>query len=343
MSDKNHIKELKARWKTEKGYEIRNKIIKRIKKGVGSFDILKNLPYTDEVPEGYQDFRGINLKREKLAGITRICLPRTSFNYSNLYKAELKNGNYQDSYFISADIIYAEFMNSDFVGAKLKKAILKFTNLQGSDLRRANFTDANIFRTDFKNCEVNEETDFGDKVLHEQRKHYKEAEEIYRNLKSLFHSNGLYERAGKYYYRESFCKTRWLKEQIHNTIQFWKKLRLWFSWFYRKAILEWIIGYGERPRNILITWLITLLVSTIIYWVIGIRVDNAETMNIFSDFIDSLSKSAFLSITTFTALGYGNITPLGFGKTWVIIEAILGYFILALFLVVFIRKAIRYQ
>jgi len=49
----------------------------------------------------------------------------------------------------------------------------------------------------------------------------------------------------------------------------------------------------------------------------------------------------YFSVVTFTTLGYGDIIPLGISRLFAGIEALLGGFILAIFVVVFVKKMTR--
>ncbi|NJN82937.1 MAG: two pore domain potassium channel family protein [Caldilineaceae bacterium] len=49
----------------------------------------------------------------------------------------------------------------------------------------------------------------------------------------------------------------------------------------------------------------------------------------------------YFSVVTFTTLGYGDIQPHGFARFLVSVEALLGIFLISLFVFVFCRKMIR--
>ncbi len=52
-------------------------------------------------------------------------------------------------------------------------------------------------------------------------------------------------------------------------------------------------------------------------------------------------NSIYFSVVTFTTLGYGDISPLGFARFIAAFEAFMGSFTMALFVVVFVKKMTR--
>jgi len=326
MNDINDIQKLKDRW-TKKGSEI----VDKIKNGIEIFDLLKEIPFTNEVPDGYKDLRGINLERKKLQNSN---LSRTKLDYTNLNQVDFQNSFFQQSSFKNAEMVNSKFMNSSFYNSCLENVDLGFSNLEGSDLRYTNFTDANLFRTNLKKCEVNEQTEFDEYIIQEKDKDYKRAEEVYRNLKDLFKSNGLYEKAGKFYYRESVCNTKCFYECLEKMKLNYSKFKAFCYWIYRKS-LGILMGYGEKPLRILIAWILVIALSSLSYFIFGIEYNCEKTL------LSKIGNSIYLSIVTFTTLGYGDIVPVGWGKIIAATEATLGYILLSLFLVVFVRKAIR--
>jgi hypothetical protein len=49
----------------------------------------------------------------------------------------------------------------------------------------------------------------------------------------------------------------------------------------------------------------------------------------------------YYSVVTFTTLGYGDITPIGWSRLFAAFEAFTGSFTIALFVVVFVKKMTR--
>ncbi|MFH1621837.1 MAG: ion channel [Candidatus Omnitrophota bacterium] len=96
-----------------------------------------------------------------------------------------------------------------------------------------------------------------------------------------------------------------------------------------------IWGHGERPTRTFITALLVILFSAFIY----------TFGNFFGygvEFRPDLLKAFYFSVVTFTTLGYGDITPIGFNKLIAIFEAFSALFIMPLFLVGLTRKYLRF-
>lgn len=97
-----------------------------------------------------------------------------------------------------------------------------------------------------------------------------------------------------------------------------------------------LTGYFIKPKKILIISLIIIIISSILYLITGIRVD--DTTIILYDyeslgslkFID-LFKSIYLSIITFSTLGYGNIVPMYYGEVVACVEMLLGAIYISIF------------
>ena len=90
-------------------------------------------------------------------------------------------------------------------------------------------------------------------------------------------------------------------------------------------------GYGERPLQVIASAAVVVLSLALIYFIIGTLIPNT--------FLNSLYYSA----VSFTALGYGSWAPepTGWVKGLGAFEAFLGVFMMALFLITFIRKMTR--
>jgi voltage-gated potassium channel Kch len=86
-------------------------------------------------------------------------------------------------------------------------------------------------------------------------------------------------------------------------------------------------------------------VCAFLYFIFGISYqDEVLSVNFskpLSDNISALLNSIYFSVVTFTTLGYGDITPIGFSRLIATFEAFTGSFSLALFVVVFVKRMTR--
>jgi hypothetical protein len=107
----------------------------------------------------------------------------------------------------------------------------------------------------------------------------------------------------------------------------WKKIKMWFSYLF------W--AWGESPWRV-VGWATLVIVSfACLYCTFGIR-ENGILQKY------DLGNSLYLSIITFTTIGYGDYQPAGpLGKTLASIEGLLGIFFTGLFLVTFVKKFSR--
>ncbi|GAH63404.1 unnamed protein product, partial [marine sediment metagenome] len=100
----------------------------------------------------------------------------------------------------------------------------------------------------------------------------------------------------------------------------------------RHTLYGLLCGYGERPWQVFASAAVVVLGLALIYFAIGTLTPGT--------FLNSLYYSA----VSFTALGYGSWAPEPTG--WVIkaigaLEAFVGVFMMALFLITFTRKMTR--
>ena len=125
--------------------------------------------------------------------------------------------------------------------------------------------------------------------------------------------------------------------------------RYQMPWFSARRLLSKIVdlfcGYGERPIRVMAFSLTTILTFAVCYAALGVS-DPAGTEFLHSDSLITDRLQHFLtcvyfSVVTFTTLGYGDITPLGIARLFAAMEAFIGSFTLALFVVVFVKKMTR--
>lgn len=101
------------------------------------------------------------------------------------------------------------------------------------------------------------------------------------------------------------------------------------------TIFKFTANYGESPIRVIITALIVILLSAILYSIFGVYPsgDNTPTHNFFT--------SLYFSLVTFTTLGYGDISPQGCMRVVATIQALLGLILTSLFMVTLVRKYSR--
>lgn len=299
----------------------------------------------------FEDY--INLSKLDLKGIWIIeaKLMRANFKGANLSNAHLEralllNAILENTLLVEAHLENAALINASLEGAYLNNANLEGANLRGAYLKGARLVNTNLKGTDLRGAELigvhlhrasfSFDTEFeqvnwgkytvGEEELVDKAKHTKEqkvwlglTEGIYRRLKTWHTQHGLYDMAGKFFYREMTAKRKALR-WLHNPFP---KIRETLYWL--------LCGYGERPWQAFGSAVIIVLVAALIYFAIGTLTPN------------TFPHSLYYSMVSFTALGYGSWAPepMGWVKWLGACEAFVGVFIMALFLITFTRKMIR--
>ena len=285
------------------------------------------------------NFNGSNLDR---AIMQKAYLGYATFNRLNsriasLQGVDLRWTNLHDAEFREADLSVAQFQETPFQGVVHPLELQgKLLELLPASLDRTDFRGANLFRANFKGCyfygtklegacirgadilEAHlEEADWGSYVIGEEnRKDFYSAESIYRGLKRWYNNAGRYDVAGEFFFREMTVR---------------RKVMVWWPNPLNRAsskIISMLCGYGERPSQVVISALVVIFGLAIAYVYGGMN----------------LPYSIYFSAVSFTALGYGSwaYTP---PSNWVqglgAFESFIGVFMMALFLVTFIRKMTR--
>jgi tetratricopeptide (TPR) repeat protein len=147
------------------------------------------------------------------------------------------------------------------------------------------------------------------------------------------------------FYRSKECRRKFLNllllnpKKIHPITKteetkglraFFKRIFLWTALTFSYAI--W--GHGERPSRTFFSATFTILFSAFLY-THGRLLENSQI------FQPSIAKSLYFSVITFSTVGYGDITPVGFNKLVVMLEALCGMFMISLFIIGLSRKYLR--
>jgi len=282
--------------------------------------------------------------KELLEQRVKTFKPVKNFNLSqaNLENINLVNSGHHEGYklnncdFYKVNLSHAHCFKVDFSGSSLMKA-----NFEGANLHFANFQNCNLLGTNFEHARL--ENVIWDKNILQEKKAkitqnfeekldlYQQSEEIYRNLRRTCESDGLFETAGWFFQKEMKMRR--------------KQMPLFSFKRFISKIVDFSCGYGERPLRIVILSAMVILLFTGIFFMTGLNY-SGEIIQIsfnasFEENIVALLNALYFSVVTFTTLGYGDILPIGISKLFAGIEALLGGFILALFVVVFVKKMTR--
>lgn len=111
---------------------------------------------------------------------------------------------------------------------------------------------------------------------------------------------------------------------------FIRHLFLWIALTF--SYLVW--GHGERPLRTFYAGIAVVFLSAVLY-------SQAYLLKGGGVFKAHFWEAFYFSVVTFTTVGYGDITPIGFTKLVVTIEAFCGLFIIPLFVIGLSRKYLR--
>jgi uncharacterized protein YjbI with pentapeptide repeats len=271
-------------------------------------------------------FDGANLARSELRNAN---MQYAQFKFLDDKPTLLRGANLRSVLLVSADFrgadltaalfdgesrppILAAFLdNTDFRGAhlflaKFKGCYFYGTKLEGACIRGADIYDAHL-----------EEVNWGNYIIGEENnKEFYFAEHVYRRLKLWYNAAGMYDIAAKFYYRE---REAGRKGASHLN----DRAAGWLSWA--------VFGHGEGWKRILLWIAGFVLLFALIYFAIGTLTPN------------TFWNSLYYSAVSFIALGYGSWVKeaTGWVKGLGVFETFLGFFMMTLLLVTFVRKWAR--
>jgi len=291
--------------------------------------------------------RGLDLSGKKFEpriNLGKLDLKKIIIRDATLYGAHLEGAILEDAHLEGAYLADAYLEGANLWRAHLEGAKLLGTHLEGANLSGAHLEGTYLFDAKFSPDTNLEDADWGNYILGWEKKgHFGIAEGVYRRLKRWYTDAGMYDIAGEFFFREMTArrknywwpgsKSKSFKELLHPFKP--KELsraifpRKPFHWAWSK-LLSVLCGYGERPIRVVISVFVVVLVLAAAYYLWGSFSS--------SSFWDTLYYSA----VSFTALGYGWAPqPTGWAKGVGAAEAFVGVFMMALFLITFIRKMTR--
>lgn len=271
--------------------------------------------------------QGISLKKANLRNVNLV-IPGSAEGYdmrgADLYRANLE---------------HAHLFNINLEGASLMKANLQLANLHCAQLQNSNLLGTKLTGAKIDNIKIGSHVQQEaiakkadkDNDLVKARDFYEQSEEIYRNLRKAAEGNGIYTLAG-HYARKELTMRRMQYDK-------WSQKRI-----VSKAV-DLFCGYGESPINVILFSLMLIFVCAILFFLFGVQSEEGIIQLSFEkSFLDNLMNffsTIYFSVVTFTTLGYGDIQPVGLSRLVATIEAFIGSFALALYVVVFVQKTTR--
>jgi len=155
------------------------------------------------------------------------------------------------------------------------------------------------------------------------------AEESYRNAKIAYAQAGAYEDSGIMYYQEMVMKRMSMDK---------RSFRRFIHYLY-----DLLCGYGEKPRNVIISCTVIIFAFAFIYFFSNglVYSINQEIFDMSDGILIKAFNSFYFSVMTFATMGYGEFEPRLFIKPFIMLEALLGIFMIVLFVMVFGRKMMQ--
>jgi len=257
---------------------------------------------------------------EQLVGLDWRGAPLEGFHFENTKLS--KKDEEKQAHFEMATLSNANFKKANLSYGWINQANVKETIFEGCNFIDLDFEDSNYFETARLN-KIDESE-------------YSEANKVYLELEKYFNEKLRPDRAAKYYFYRKELLTR-------HCLENWKKdksdIRQLLAFIYHRAI-GFICGYFERPKRVLRAWIITIMFSSILYFIFWGGFKYITNYNI-PKILNLGFNSFYFSCVTFTTLGFGDLYPdpnIPLMKLVAMIEAGLGAFLMALFVVTLSRK-----
>ena len=113
-----------------------------------------------------------------------------------------------------------------------------------------------------------------------------------------------------------------------------ERFLIFFNWFFG-SLSRLIWGYGELPFRTSMIACAVIILSALCYHVSGTVLTGGFVQKI------DLFESLYLSIMTYTTVGYGDYLPMGWVRGVAALEALTGILLTPLFLIALTRRYLR--
>jgi len=248
-------------------------------------------------------FDGVNFRNASFSG---AIFRKSAYFVKTIFE---RNLDFYPSSVNKIDLKGAQFLFKGHVTADLSK-----TRFHRADLENVAFIDCTWPKNIYEEAHMKG---------NDENLSFKKLETIYRKLKQNMQLHGNYSKAGEFYYREMKMRRKGTET---------KKKRLWLE------LYRGLAGYGEKPERTAFSSIFTILIFALLYWIFECLQYPAQNLTL----LHQIKYTVYFSFVTFTTLGLGDIHPVNdWGIVLICCEAIIGAFLIALFVVVFARKMMR--
>ncbi|MFI8479194.1 pentapeptide repeat-containing protein [Pseudomonas sp. NPDC078700] len=273
--------------------------------------------------------------------------------------------------FQSKALSYASFYNCNLAGSSLERTDLSYARIENCDLRgtaitasggfcvrimNCNAADACLWQSGFRECDftgtdlrgayfestviedlkVNYLTQFDLPLQHRWNNRTipnKHMPDLLRSIRLAYERAELWSHVDNYFYRE---KTAQRKHILWPYLKQRRSISVFVMWFLSlaSAILS---GYATKPIRVLLWGAILSFSFSGLYFWLGIPSANGPAQTTYFE-------SIYLSLTTFSTLGFGDVTYEA-ARPWLriltTVEALVGAVWTSLFVVVLAKKLFR--
>lgn len=273
------------------------------------------------------------------------CMEGAALAYTNLDELNLVSHDPSVQYSLArADLYHTSLGNAHLYRVNLSGASLMKADCSGANFHFANLENVNLLGTKLNDAKI-EHVNWGADLYHEKLAKqemmnghrdkaqvlYQQAEETFRHLRKVSEGHGLFELAGHFFIKEmTMNRFQMPRFSINRAVS---------------KIVDIFCGYGERPLRVVVFSICMIVLFAMVFFVVGVEDGNTiiqfSAKKALSTNINGFFQSLYFSVITFTTLGYGDLVPIGLGRLFAAIEAFLGSFTIALFVVVFVKKMTR--
>lgn len=276
----------------------------------------------------------------------RATFPEADFSEANLSEAMFSDATLQHANFESAIVSRTAFLGADLRGCKFNGAAMgavqidSETQFLGKPSSEVSYSKHSLAALrDRRYCVYDPNFD-GDADTHDIDK----ARRTYRMIEELAATAGLSRLQSQCFVRRQDLQTDQYKSDSL-TAESWEERLIAGLRFSRAKVARATLLYGESPWRIIGGSLLFILSMALLYPIGGWLQPVGEAPITYSQMIGGdwglLMESLYFSTLTFTTLGMGDYTPLGFGQILATLNTAFGAILVALLVFVLGRRAAR--